>query len=219
MHRREAIRRLALLTGGALSFSTVGAVLSGCRARPGESYEPVVLVGDLNELVATIAERIIPETDTPGARATHVHHFIDKIAAEWMVRVEREHFLGQLKAFQEETVQESGRPFVDLVEGDQVALLRKAEQLARETEAATVEVELASAWDDRVEPGLVEVPAVGRRERIGVRLQPWFRTMKELTVVGYYTSEAGATQELQYEHVPGRWVPCAPLEDIGRSWA
>lgn len=225
MDRREAIRRLGLLTGGVLSFSTVSAVLGGCRVVPGESWEPVVLVGDLSDLVASIAERIIPETDTPGARAAQVHHFIDRVAADWMVRAEREHFLDQLEAFQEETLQEFGRPFPTLDAGDQIALLQRAEHLALgvepsgQAEEITVEVELPGAWDGEREPGAVVVPGTGQRERIQVRLRPWFRTMKELTVVGYYTSEIGATQELQYEHVPGRWVPCAPLEEIGRSWA
>jgi hypothetical protein len=48
---------------------------------------------------------------------------------------------------------------------------------------------------------------------------PFFRTMKELTVVGYYTSEAGATRELHHAPVPGRYDGCVPLTQIGRTWA
>jgi hypothetical protein len=43
--------------------------------------------------------------------------------------------------------------------------------------------------------------------------------MKELTLVGYYTSEPGATQELRHEPVPGRYQACVPLSEIGRAWA
>ena len=43
--------------------------------------------------------------------------------------------------------------------------------------------------------------------------------MKELTLVGYYTSEAGATEELTYEPVPGVWEGCVPYEDIGSAWS
>jgi hypothetical protein len=43
--------------------------------------------------------------------------------------------------------------------------------------------------------------------------------MKELTLVGYYTSEPGATQELRHEKVPGRYQGCVPLSEIGRAWA
>ena len=48
---------------------------------------------------------------------------------------------------------------------------------------------------------------------------PWFRTIKELTVLGYYTSEIGATKELKYVAVPERFEGCVPLTQIGRTWA
>jgi hypothetical protein len=48
---------------------------------------------------------------------------------------------------------------------------------------------------------------------------PYFATLKEWTLVGYYTSEEGATQELQWLAVPGRWDGDIPLEDVGRTWA
>ncbi len=47
----------------------------------------------------------------------------------------------------------------------------------------------------------------------------FFGMLKELTLVGYYTSEVGATEELQFVQVPGRWEPCVSVEDVGRTWA
>ena len=49
--------------------------------------------------------------------------------------------------------------------------------------------------------------------------QPFFRTMKELTLLGYYTSQIGATQELKYAQVPGRFDGCVPFSSIGRAWS
>src|SRR5436309_6492257 len=46
-----------------------------------------------SETVATIAEMIIPATDTPGARAAEVHRFIDLLLAEWAADDERAKFL------------------------------------------------------------------------------------------------------------------------------
>ncbi len=48
---------------------------------------------------------------------------------------------------------------------------------------------------------------------------PFFRTFKELVLAGYYTSEIGATQELQWLAAPGRYDGNAPLADVGRAWA
>jgi len=47
---------------------------------------------------------------------------------------------------------------------------------------------------------------------------PW-KTIKALILVGYYTSEAGASQELRYELVPGRWDADIPLSPSDRAWS
>lgn len=53
-------------------------------------------------------------------------------------------------------------------------------------------------------------------ERIGVS-DPAYARFKELVLLGYYLSEAGATQELRYELIPGAWRSCVPFSEIGRA--
>lgn len=43
--------------------------------------------------------------------------------------------------------------------------------------------------------------------------------LKELTLVGYFTSEIGATQALQYEAVPGAYDGCVDIPPDFKSWA
>lgn len=45
-----------------------------------------------------------------------------------------------------------------------------------------------------------------------------FREFRNLIIAGYYTSEVGASVELRFELVPGRYLPCVPLAEIGRAW-
>jgi len=191
--RREALRRAALLLGGALSASTVAGVLAGCEARrtPDGAWAPRALSSEQLDLVATIAEHILPETDTPGARAVGVHRFIDAMLADSFPDEERRHFLAGLSDVDARAQRSCGRAFLRCATLEQRAVL---DQLDREAFAAT-----ASPPD-----------------RLPV---PFFRTMKELTLVGYYTSEAGATRELRHAPVPGRFEGCVPLDQIGRAWA
>jgi hypothetical protein len=37
--------------------------------------------------------------------------------------------------------------------------------------------------------------------------------------MGYYTSEIGASQELQYQLVPGRFDPDLPVKPGDRAWS
>ena len=44
-------------------------------------------------------------------------------------------------------------------------------------------------------------------------------TVKEMTISGFCTSEAGATQVLKYDKVPGEYEGCIPFADVGKQWA
>jgi gluconate 2-dehydrogenase gamma chain len=51
--------------------------------------------------------------------------------------------------------------------------------------------------------------------------RPFILTVKELTMLGYFTSEPGATQVLQYSPVPGAYKGCVPVSEAGngKTWA
>lgn len=46
----------------------------------------------------------------------------------------------------------------------------------------------------------------------------FFREFKRIALFGYYSSEAGATIELQYEALTPEYKACVPIDDIGRAW-
>ena len=46
-----------------------------------------------------------------------------------------------------------------------------------------------------------------------------YKDLKFTIATAYYMSEPGATEELRYEPLPGRWDGCIPLEEVGRTWA
>ena len=227
MNRREALSRVALLMGGALSAPLVSGVLSGCRAEPGATAEDLtVLTGDRGELVAVLTEHIIPTTDTPGAREVGVPAFIDLLLADWFPEKEREDFLHGLEDVEAGAQSAHGRPFLALEPEQQVALMRTwdeaayspqpsppiDEDVAEESQAGTDAMQRQRQQEIGGDP-LAEPPPPD--ETPGS--QPFFR--KELTLAGYYTSEVGMTQELQWRPVPGYYDGDVPLSEVGRAWA
>jgi hypothetical protein len=48
---------------------------------------------------------------------------------------------------------------------------------------------------------------------------PFFKLVKELTLLGYFTSEPGATLALDYVPVPGRYDGCIDLKPGQKAWA
>jgi hypothetical protein len=189
MNRREALKRLALLSGGALSLTTVAGIMGGCSAETngGAGFTPQTLSQAQNELVTQFSERIIPATDTPGAKAAGVNQFIDHMLTNWNTEEERKHFLEGLDRVDELSNQKFDDVFAELREADQIAIIEELEQEAQSN----------SDTD----------------------LKPIFSMMKEFTVVGYYTSEVGASQELVSDIVPGYYDACMPYSEVGRAWS
>lgn len=188
MNRREAIKRTTILLGGVLSASAISGVMSGCKADPEIDWSPQYFSAEEGNLVQAIAERIIPQTDTPGAIAAGVPVFIDKMMAEFYQGAEKKAFKEGLEKVESDAKDTYGKSFVDLAPEQQDALLQKYDE--------------AAYAEDR------------NREK-----KPFFRTMKELTVLGFCTSEAGATEVLKYDPVPGDYKGCIPYAEVGAAWA
>jgi gluconate 2-dehydrogenase gamma chain len=222
--RREALRRTALLLGGTLSATTIAGVLAGVES-PGEAFAagvtPRVLTPEQAQLVVTVAEHIIPTTDTPGARAADVRGFIDTMLAEYYTADERERFVAGLADLDARARAASGTAFLRSTSAQQRAVL---EALDREAFPKSVSGAAADSGNE-TERGTAAAPPANvmradtLRRAAGSQATPFFRTFKEMTVVGYYTSQIGATRELKYSRVPGRFEGCVPFKTIGRAWS
>lgn len=189
--RREALRRVGVLLGGVVSAPVVSGVLSGCERSTGADWSPQVLSAEQNEMVATLADIIIPPTDTPGARAAHAHRFVDAVLDGSFLPEDRDRFLKGLDAANARCQDAYGAPFVECTPEEQKALVADLDDETFGPDAPDADPENPS----------------------------FYRMAKELVIVGYYTSEIGAREELQTNLVPGRYDGDVPYEEVGRAWA
>lgn len=119
MHRRELLGALGAAVASPMVWGRpTNELLTLGRALHRRAHGAPLRVFDAgqSELVATIAELIIPATDTPGARAAKVHEFIDLIVAEWFTSEERQRFLAGVAGLE-------ARGFPSLAPARQVAVL------------------------------------------------------------------------------------------------
>jgi len=185
MNRRELLRVLgasALLPAlPDRSAERLGAAGRRVHARA-RSRGLQVLDPHQSDTVATIAELIIPTTDTPGARAAQVHRFIDLLLAEWVTDDERASFLKGLADVDARARTAFGVDFLAATDAQRGTILTQLDAEAQPQRGA-------------------------ERDR-----QPaFFQQLKWLTVFGYCTSEVGATAELHYEVIPGSYDGCTDL--------
>jgi hypothetical protein len=147
------------------------------RGRPLQALDP-----HQAETVATIAELIIPATNTPGAREAQVPEFIDVILAEWYEDADKERFLAGLTDVDERSRSLTGKPFIEAGEAVQVAVLKG-----------------------------MEAEAIALRKADKQAPTHFWHRIKSLTLYGYYNSEPGNLQELKRPVLPGRFDPCLEL--------
>lgn len=199
MNRREAIQRTALALGYAISAPALAGVLNGCKAAPDLSYKPVFFTEDQARTVAELAEIIIPKTTTPGAKDAGVPGFIDSMLKEVYLKDDQDKFLKGLVQFEEDSKKTFGDVFFECKPEDQVALFKKHHDAA----IASVGTGGSTGWWNTG----------------GGADKPFVLKVKELTLLGFFTSELGATQVLQYNQVPGPYRGCVPLAEVGKAWA
>jgi gluconate 2-dehydrogenase gamma chain len=199
MNRREAIERTAMILGYAISAPALAGILSGCNTSPTLTYKPVFFNDAQASLMGDLAEIILPKTTTPGAKEAGVPQFIDTLIFETYSQEEKDKFLASLKAFNEASVKANGSEFNELADDKKKKFVKAQHDLAF---SQPVEGGSGNWWDS------------GSKQE-----KPFVLQVKELTLLGFFTSEAGATQVLQYNQVPGPYKGCVPLTEVGKAWA
>src|SRR5258708_21151698 len=96
MQRRKAIRLLLGTAALPLLPREVFALFRQAHGDLPASPALKTLNAHQDATVTTIAEWIIPQTETPGAKAVRVNEFIDLILSEWFEDEDRTKFLAGL---------------------------------------------------------------------------------------------------------------------------
>jgi gluconate 2-dehydrogenase gamma chain len=190
MNRREAIERTAVLLGYAVSAPAIAGLLQGCKPKPELNYKPVFLTAPQALTISEVSEIIIPKTETPGAKDVGVPAFIDSMLSDVYPKADQDRFLKGLDEFEAGAKKEYGTSFIELKPEQQIEWVKK-----------------------------VHDPAIEASKKGDVKDRPFILTVKELTLLGFFTSEPGATVVLHYEPVPGAYHGCLPLAEVGKTWA
>lgn len=191
INRREAVRRVSAMLGGA---ALVGgsAFWEGCRSERAPAYAGVGAFTPADvAFLDEVAETILPATKTPGAKAAMVGPFMALMVTDCYDEKDQKIFMEGLKQLDAASTKASNTTFMAATPQARLALL---ESLDKEQKSY-----MDAKKDD--DPS------------------HYFRMMKELSLLGYFTSEIGYTQAMRYVESPGRFDPCVPYTAGELTWA
>ena len=205
--RREIIQQVTALLGGAALIGgdrlLASVIENEALARAATQGAGRFTAADV-ALLDEIAETILPETSTPGAKAAKTGAFMALMVTDVYPSSAQQVFRDGMRSVDEACRHSHGAAFMQATPAQRLSVL---EMLDREQKAA---------MDARAPAPSKRAPAPESQND-----QPahYFRMMKELALLGYFTSEIGCTKAMRYIESPGRYDPCAPHAPGDRSWA
>ena len=191
MKRRELIKQIALLTGAAVAGSEI--FLSGCTSND------KALVGFFTEkdisFFDEVAETIIPKTNTPGAKDAEVGKFMASYSTDCYDELQLKTIRDGINKLNEAAEKKYGNDFVQITAPQKQELLTGIDADAKK-----------ESEKNRGQQGKEQPPH-------------YFTLMKQMVLIGFFTSKPGATQVLRYVPVPGKYHGCIDYQEGETSWA
>ena len=188
-NRRSIIKRISL--GILAATAGVGGYYT-FQLRKSPDIESL----DANKaLIEELAETIIPETDTPGAKTAKCADTIIKLVKDCTDKSSQNRFIDGLSSLKDYTQSSFGKEYAALTTEEKHRILQHFEK-----------------------QGQPQKGLLGKAERklLG---NSFFTTLKNYTVIAWCTSKAGATQGLAYDFIPGSFIADIPLANGQKSWA
>lgn len=188
MNRRDALSAVALLMGGTIVGANV--FLTGCNTAEEKPGEGMLFTDKQIAWLDEVAETIIPTTATPGAKAAKVGAFMNVMVRDCYTKEDQEAFKAGFKKLEDACKAKFSKGFMDCTPEQRKELLTALDAEQKEFQNTK----------KKEEP------------------KHYFRLMKELTLLGYFTSEIGSKQAMRYVETPGRYDACVPYTKGEKQW-
>lgn len=190
MDRRTIIKQISIMTGAAFIGGEIF-IQSGCKSDTSKLQLVSFFSKEQVSLLDEIGETILPQTDTPGAKSTQIGSFIDKIVKD-CYSSEQQNIL--LSGIEEIKSGFENKYSISFFKGE----ASQREEFLNEVNTNMIQKNKNKKKDDPVH---------------------YFLMLKQLTILGYFTSETGASQALNYIAVPGKYDGSYPYKKGDKAWA
>ena len=182
---------VAMLTGGMVIGGEV--FLSSCNNTDttAKTATSGAFSNDDIAFLDEVAETILPKTSTPGAKDAQVGAFMTVMVNDCYPEADQKIFHEGMKKLDDASNKLNNASFIKSTTEQRHALLVNLDKEAKEYQKT-------KKADDP---------------------NHYFSMMKQLTLLGFFTSKPGATQALRYVAVPGKYEGCIPYKKGDRAWA
>jgi Gluconate 2-dehydrogenase subunit 3 len=205
MDRRELLKMIALATGAVVVGGEV--FLTGCKT--GAKTEAGFTAANIS-LLDEIAETILPATSSPGAKAAQVGQFMKVYVTDCYTQASQDAFTKGIVELEEASKKMHSKTFMDCTPEQRRELLLSLEKEAKEFNKGPEEKDKALRE---------ELKSQNKGYDFVASPKHYYTMMKQLTLLGFFTSKPGATQALRHVAVPGKYDGAFPYKKGDKAWA
>jgi Gluconate 2-dehydrogenase subunit 3 len=211
MNRRDLLKQIALLTGGAVIGGEL--FLTGCKT--GAKADAGFSAANISFL-DEVAETIIPATTTPGAKAAQVGEFMKVMITDCYTQRQQDAFMKGVGDLDEACNKMHSKGFMECTAEQRKAFLVSLEKEAKE---------FNQKRDDTDKPLREEHKkkneALAWKDQTEFEGSPshYYTMMKQLTLLGFFSSKTGMTETLRHQAIPGKYDGALPYAKGDKAWA
>jgi hypothetical protein len=219
--RREAVARVAALLGG-VALIGGNALITGCRTeKTSGSFTP--FSADEVAYLDEIADTILPTTSTPGAKAAKTGALMATMVNDSYSEEDQQTFRDGMQKLDDMSKDKNGgKSFMQATPDQRLALLKTLDKEQHDYSEKQRIDDLRKSKEFISKAVQENAPKTESQTATAISANPpnrWFRMMKELALLGYFTSEIGCKQAQVYEEAPGSYEPCMPYTPGQKAYA
>jgi Gluconate 2-dehydrogenase subunit 3 len=211
MDRRELLKMIAVVTGGVVIGGEV--FLSGCKtgAKADVGFTPANI-----SLLDEVGETIIPATATPGAKAAQVGEFMKVMVTDCYTANQQTTFTKGIGDLEDACKKSMSKSFMDCTPQQRHDFLVGLEKEAKDFNSKRDEEDKPRR--EATDKANTNLPLKDQKEFEGAPSH-YYTMMKQLTLLGFFTSKTGMTETLRHIPVPGRFDGAFPYKKGDKAWA
>ena len=218
MNRRQALRNIGFGAGIIVIGPTTLSLLQSCKNDPEYDWQPVFLTAGHGLVLKNILDVILPTTDTPGANDVNVAQFIDAYMKEVPSPKDQKQFKRAAEAFSQafknelEKEAENGGPedFENIVAKFLKATPAQKENFVKRSGETQDPMDKTPDSEDKELFSPEEADALAFT---------YLKNVRDMGIWAWKTSEEIGENVLWYDPVPGEYIPCAPVNELGNGKA
>lgn len=205
MDRRGALKGLGLSLGYLISVPTAIGVLESCSGN--ESSWTAVFFNEVEKnMMDKLVDIILPASDTPGGLELNLPQFVDMMCQDTLNETDKKYFHEGSQLFADSFEEDYAKKIGSAQSGDLKKHLSRYFDLEQSVQEQVVLTQYKE-YEELSEP-----------EKTDYKIYKYLIGVRNLSLLGYFTSEKIGKEVLNFDPIPGVYLPCIPKTDVGNAY-